>query len=86
MIKVLAIYHGEISLKEAEFKQKKKIEKRIQELKFNYIPKNEKEEEMNGVLMQANELFKYRNKIINAFKNGILLSEHLKITDNAAYG
>ena len=27
MIKVLAIYHGEISLKEAEFKQKKNREK-----------------------------------------------------------
>ena len=41
---------------------------------------------MNGVFMQANELLKYRNKIINAFKNGIFSSEHLKVTDNAAYG
>ena len=40
---ILAICYGEISLKEAEPK-KKKMEKRIQELKFNYKPKNEKEE------------------------------------------
>ena len=31
---------------------------------------------MNGVFMQANDLLKYRNKIINAFKNGTFLSEH----------
>ena len=36
--------------------------------------------------MQANELLKYTNKIINAFRNGTFLSEHLKKTDNAAYG
>ena len=41
---------------------------------------------MKGVFMQANELLKYRNKIINAFKNCIFSSEHLKVTDNAAYG
>ena len=41
---------------------------------------------MKGVFMQANELLKYRNKIINAFKNRIFSSEHLKVTDNAAYG
>ena len=28
--------------------------------------------------MQVNGLLKYRNKIINAFKNGTLLSEYLK--------
>ena len=71
---ILAIYNGEILLKEAEFKQGNS-EKKI-ELKFNYKPKNEKEEEINGVFMQANELLKYRNKIINAFKNGTFLSEH----------
>ena len=27
--------------------------------------------------MQANELLKYTNKVINAFKNGTFLSEHL---------
>ena len=71
---ILAIYNGEILLKEAEFKQGNS-EKKI-ELKFNYKPKNEKEEEINGVFMQANDLLKYRNKIINAFKNGTFLSEH----------
>ena len=54
---------------------------------FNYKPKNEKEkEEINGVLMQGNDLFEYRDKIIDAFKDGTLLSECLKKTDNAAYG
>ena len=71
---ILAIYNGEILLKEAEFKQGNS-EKKI-ELKFNYKPKNEKEEEINGVFMQANKLLKYRNKIINTFKNGTFLSEH----------
>ena len=52
------------------------LEKKIEELKFNYKSKNEKEEEINGVFMQANDLLKYRNKIINAFKNGTFLSEH----------
>ena len=71
---ILAIYNGEILLKEAEFKQGNS-EKKI-ELKFNYKPKNEKEEEINGVFMQANKLLKYGNKIINTFKNGTFLSEH----------
>ena len=54
---------------------------------FNYKPKNEKEkEEINGVLMQANDLLEYRNKTIDVFKDGTFLSEHLKKTDNAAYG
>ena len=75
---ILAIYNRQISLKEAEFKQRN-LEKKIEELKFNYKPKNEKEEEeINGVSMQANELLKYTNKIINAFRNGTFLSEHLK--------
>ena len=46
-----AIYNEEISLREAEFSQKK-LEKKIVELKFNYKPKNKKEnEEINQVLM-----------------------------------
>ena len=61
-----AIYNIEISLKEAEISQRK-IEKKIEELKFDDRPKNEKEKEINGVLMQANDLFEYRDKIINAF-------------------
>ena len=32
--------------------------------------------------MQANDLLEYRNKIIDAFKNGIFLSEYLKKSDN----
>ena len=44
-----------------------------------FKPKNEKEkEEINGVLMQANDLFEYRDKIIDAFKDGTFLSERLK--------
>ena len=35
--------------------------------------------------MQANDLFEYRDKIIDAFKDGIFLSEHLKKSDDAAY-
>ena len=35
--------------------------------------------------MQANDLFEYREKIIDAFKDGIFLSEHLKKSDDAAY-
>ena len=71
-----AIYNGEISLKEAEIQQRD-LEKKTEELKFNYKPKNEKEkEEINGVLMQANDLFQYRDKIIDAFKDGHFLSEY----------
>ena len=73
---ISAIYNGEISLKEAEFRPKT-LEKKIEKLKFNYKPKNEKEEEeINGVFMQANDLLEYRNKIINALKNGTFSSEH----------
>ena len=53
---ISAIYNGEISLKEAEFKQRN-LEKKMEELNFNYKPKNEKEkEEIRQVLMQANDL------------------------------
>ena len=44
-----------------------------------------KEEEINGVLMQANDLLEYRGKIIKAFKDGTFMSEHLKKSDNAVY-
>ena len=74
---ISAIYNGEISLKEAEFKHRN-LEKKIEELKCNYKPKNGKEEETNGVLMQANELLKYRNKIIDGFKNGTFCLNILK--------
>ena len=66
---ISAIYNGEISLKEAEF-SKKKLGKKIEDLQFNYKPKNQKErKEINGVLMQANEMLDYRGKVIDAFKN-----------------
>ena len=46
----------------------KKLEHKIKELRFNYESKDEKEKiEINGVLMQANDLLEYRDKIINAF-------------------
>ena len=35
--------------------------------------------------MQANELLKYRNKIIDGFKNGTFCLNILKKTDNAGY-
>ena len=79
------ISNGEISLKEAEISQRNFV-KKIKELKFRFRPKNEKEkEEINGVLMQANDLFEYMDKIIDAFKDGTFLSEHLKKSDNPAY-
>ena len=80
-----AIYNGEISLKESEIPQRK-IEKKIGELKFDYRPKNKKEkEEINKVLMQADDLFEYRYKVFDALKDGTFLSEHLKKSDDAAY-
>ena len=78
------IYNGKISLQEAEFAQRD-LEKK-EGLKFYYIPKNKKEkEEINGVLMQANDVLEYRSKIIKPFKDGTFLSEHLKKSDAAAY-
>ena len=58
----------------------------MEDLQFGYEPKNKKEkEEINGVLMQANDVLEYRSKIIKAFKDGTFLSEHLKKSDDAAY-
>ena len=73
-----AIYNGEVSLKEAEISQKN-LEKKIGELKFNYKSESaEEKEEINRVLMQASDLFEYRDKVIDAFKNGTFLSEQLE--------
>ena len=47
--------------------------------------KKKKKEEINGVLMQANDLLEYRNKIIDAFKDGNFLFKYLKKSDAAAY-
>ena len=80
-----AIYNGELSLKEAEISQRE-MRKKINKLKFNYRPENEEEkEEVNQVLMQANDLLEYRDKIIDAFTDGIFLTEHLKKSDDAAH-
>ena len=35
--------------------------------------------------MQAKDLLKYRNNIIDAFKDGTFMSNHLKESDDAAY-
>ena len=79
------IYNGKISLKEAEFKQRD-LEKKIDNLKFGYKSKDKKEkEEKSQVLMQANDLLEYRNKIIDGFKDNTFSSEYLKKSDNAAY-
>ena len=64
----------------------KKIQKKKEELKFNYKPKTEKEkEEINEVLMQVNDMLEYMDKIIDAFKNRTFLSEYLKKSDDAGY-
>ena len=68
---ISAICNGKISLKKEEISQRG-----IEELN-GYRPENSKEkEEINGVLMQANDLLKYRDKIIDAFKDDTFLSEH----------
>ena len=80
-----AIYNGATSLKEAEFPQKD-LYNEINELKYEYKPKNVKEKvETDKVLMHANDMLKYSNKVIEAFRNGTSLSEHLKKSDNSAY-
>ena len=76
------IDNAKTSLNKAEFDQKD-LEKKLEELQFNYKPKNKKEkEEKDAVLMQAKELLESRNKIINAFKDGTFRSEHLKESDD----
>ena len=40
---------------------------------------------MDKVLMHANDMLKYRDKIIEAFRDGTFSSEHLKKSDAAAY-
>ena len=80
-----AIYNGKITLKEAEISQRD-LEKMIEELKCNYKPKNvEEKEEINQVLMQANDMLEYRDKIIEAFRDGTFSTEQLKRSGDAAY-
>ena len=64
----------------------KKFRKKIEDLKFNYKPKNEKEkEEINEVLMQVNDMLEYMDKIIDAFKDGTFFSEYLQTSDDAGH-
>ena len=80
-----SIYNGQTTLKGVEFLQNDLYDK-INQLKYNYKPKNvEEKEEINGVLMQANDMLEYRDKIIEAFRDGTFSSEHLKKSDDAAY-
>ena len=53
---------SKITLKKAEVNQRELNEK-IQELKNNYKPKNEKEKEINEVLIHVNDMLEY-NKFI----------------------
>ena len=78
-----SIYNGQVAL--GRIYSKRFIDE-INELKYNYKPKNVKEEEeINEVLMQANNMLEYRDKIIEAFRDGTFSSEHLKKSDAAAY-
>ena len=80
-----AIYNGEITLKEAEISQRK-LEKKIEELKYSYKPENAGEkEEIDRVLMHANDMLEYRDKIIEASRDGTFSSEHLRKSDDAAH-
>ena len=59
---ISAIYNGEITLKEADISHRN-LEEKIEELKQKYEPKNVKEkEEINGVLMHANNMLEYREE------------------------
>ena len=60
-----SIYNGQTTLKEAEFRQKDLYDE-INELKYNYKPKNvEEKEEINGVLMHASDMLEYRAKLLS---------------------
>ena len=57
-------FNGKFTLKKAEINQRD-LNKKIEELKYNYKPKNEKEkEEINEVLMHANDMLEHEDKII----------------------
>ena len=76
---------SKITLKKAEVNQRELNEK-IQELKYNYKPKNEKQkEEINEVLTHVNDMLEYLDKIIEAFRDGTFSSEYLKKSDDATY-
>ena len=53
------IFNGKITLKKAEINNRN-LNKKIEELKYNYKPKNEKEkEEIDEVLMHVNDMLEY---------------------------
>ena len=53
------IFNGKITLKKAEINNRN-LNKKIEELKYNYKPKNEKEkEEIDEVLRHANDMLEY---------------------------
>ena len=82
---LLDIFNGKITLKKAEINQRD-LNKKIEELKYNYKPKNEKEkEEINEVLIHVNDMLEYLDKIIEAFRDGTFSSEYLKKSDDATY-
>ena len=72
-----AMYNGEITFKKAEILQRD-LDKNIKKLKFNFKAKNvEEKEEIDKVLMHANDMLGYRDKIIEALRDGTFSSEHL---------
>ena len=78
-----SIYNGQVALDRI---YSKRFIDEINELKYNYKPKNVKEEEeINEVLMQSNNMLEYRDKIIEAFRDGTFSSEYLKKSDHAAH-
>ena len=76
---------SKFTLKKAEV-NRRELNEKIQELKYNYKPKYEKEkEEINEVLIHVNDMLEYLDKIIEAFRDGTFSSEYLKKSDDAAY-
>ena len=69
-LNLLLDFFGKITLTKTEINEWDLNEK-IEELQYNYKPKNEKEkEEINEVLMHPNDMLDYGNKIIEAFWDG----------------
>ena len=80
---LLAIFNSKITLKRQNLR--KEIQKKKQDLRGCRINAGEEEKEIiDGVLMQANGLFEYRDKVFDAFKDGTFLSQHLEKSHAAA--
>ena len=61
---LLDIFNGKITLKKAEINPRN-LNKNVEELKYNYEPKNEKEkEEIDEVLTHANDMLEYRKMVL----------------------